>query len=141
MGGGVAWVIKKKGGKEIESEAITKAPGPVGKAILTTGGKLKARHVIHATTMKNPAEKISTKNVRMATRAALECVQENEIKSIAFPGMGTGVGGVDKKEAALVMVEEIKRFLDEGGKLKRVILVGYEEEMYEAFREAVALGL
>jgi O-acetyl-ADP-ribose deacetylase (regulator of RNase III) len=131
MGGGVAWVIKKNGGQGIEDEAVEQAPIPVGSAVLTTGGTLKAKHVIHATTMTEPAQRIDVENVRKSTMAALECASKNGIKSIAFPGMGTGVGGVDRREAAEAMVEAIGNFSD--STLFEVILVGYEKEMYEAF--------
>lgn len=137
MGGGVAWAIKKKGESTIEREAMEKAPIDLGNAALTTGGNLKAKHVIHATTMPRPAMRIGVENVKKATRAALKCAYDNGIKSIAFPGMGTGVGGVDKGEAARSMVEAIKEFLDECGGLKKIVLIGYEEEMYRAFEGVV----
>lgn len=132
MGGGVAWVIKKKGGQEIEDEAVAKAPIPVGTAVLTTGGTLKAKHVIHATTMEEPAKRIGIGNVRKATEAALLCASQNNIKTIAFPGMGTGVGGVDPQEAAEAMVEVIKNYSDSD--IEEVVLVGYEAKMHEAFQ-------
>ena len=135
MGGGVAWVIKKKGGQLIEDEAVENAPIPIGSAVLTTGGSLLARHVIHATTMKEPAQRIGVENVRKATAAALLCASSNGIKSIAFPGMGTGVGGVGPAEAAQAMVEVIRNFSDSS--IEEVVLVGYEAEMYEAFKRSV----
>ncbi len=137
MGGGVAWVIKKKGGQEIEDEAVKQALIPVGSAVLTTGGNLKAKHVIHATTMTEPAQRIGVDNVRRATAAALECAERNGLKSIAFPGMGTGVGGVRPGEAARAMVEEIQGFSEKISALAEVVLIGYEEEMYAAMLQAV----
>ena len=70
MGGGVAGVIKRIGGFEIEKEAVSKAPIPVGDAVVTTAGKLPCKYVIHAPTMKQPAMRIGVENVRLATRAA-----------------------------------------------------------------------
>jgi O-acetyl-ADP-ribose deacetylase (regulator of RNase III) len=135
MGGGVAWVIKRAGGQEIEDEAVAKAPIEVGSAVITTGGSLEAKHVIHATTMKEPAMRIGIDNVKMATEAALNCASENGIKSIAFPGMGTGVGGVDPYEAAGAMVDVIRSFNDTT--IEEVILTGHEKEMFKAFQRAV----
>jgi O-acetyl-ADP-ribose deacetylase (regulator of RNase III) len=135
MGGGVAWVIKKKGGQDIEDEAVAKAPIPIGSAVLTTGGSLKARHVIHATTMTEPAQRIGVENVRKATATALLYASQNNIKTIAFPGMGTGVGGVDPRVAAKTMVEVIRSF--SGSAIKEVVLVGFEREMFEAFQKSV----
>ena len=137
MGGGVAWVIKKKGGQEIEDEAVKQALVPVGSAVLTTGGSLKAKHVIHATTMTEPAQRIDVDNVRRATATALECAERNGLKSIAFPGMGTGVGGVRPGEAARAMVEVIRGFAGKSSSIESVILIGYEEEMYAAMLQAV----
>ncbi|MEE8401792.1 MAG: macro domain-containing protein, partial [Candidatus Hydrothermarchaeaceae archaeon] len=114
MGGGVAWTIKKNGGQVIEEVAVKTAPIPVGSAVLTTGGRLKASYIIHATTMKEPAQRIDVENVKLATAAALECAAQNGLKSIAFPGMGTGVGGVNPGEAANAMVEVIRRFSERG---------------------------
>lgn len=136
MGGGVAGAIREKGGIDIEREAISQAPIPIGHAVITKAGLLPCRFVIHAPTMENPASLIDEDNVREATRAALECADENNLKIIAFPGMGTGVGGVPKDKAAEVMVEEIKKFGSRS--LEEVILVGYDNEMVKAFKEALS---
>ena len=109
MGGGVAYHIKKAGGKTIEEEAVSKAPIPVGSAVLTTGGRLKAKHVIHAPTMRLPAMRIKAENARLATAAALSLAREKGFRKIAFPGMGTGVGGLDLEEAAEAMISEMEK--------------------------------
>ncbi len=137
MGGGVAGAIKRVGGVEIEEEARRYAPVPVGKAIATTGGRLKARYVIHAPTMERPAMRIGIKNVELATRAALEKAEELEIESIAFPGMGTGVGGVPYEEAAKTMVRTILEHIDRGTKLRRILLVAIDPELAHAFCRAL----
>jgi len=130
MGGGVALAIKRKGGKEIEAEARRKAPIPLGKAIATQAGKLKCKYVIHSPTMEKPAQKIPLENVRLATRAALELARKLKVKSIAFPGMGTGVGGVRAEDAARVMIEECKKFED-----LEIRLVAWDENLYQAFKK------
>ncbi len=134
MGGGVALAIKRAGGDEIEREAIRRAPIPVGSAIATTAGRLKARFVIHAPTMETPAKIINTENVEKATYGALECAKNLGIRSVAFPGMGTGVGRVSKKDAAKCMVSVIKRFIDrEESDLDTIILVGFDNELVKEF--------
>jgi O-acetyl-ADP-ribose deacetylase (regulator of RNase III) len=135
MSGGVALAIKNAGGKIIEEEAIRKAPIPLGCATATTAGGLRARYVIHAPTMKNPAERIDAGNVAYAVRAALLCAEKLGIESIAFPGMGTGVGGVKKDDATRVMIEEIINFFNEGKRvnLKKIILIGFDDELYNEF--------
>jgi len=129
MGGGVALSIKAAGGREIEDEAVVKSPIPVGSAIATTAGRLKCKYVIHAPTMARPAERTSAENVRKAVRAALKTASSLGAKRIAFPGMGTGVGGVDHDTAARVMIDEMKNSSD-----MDIVLVGYTDEMAEAFR-------
>ncbi|OYT40685.1 MAG: O-acetyl-ADP-ribose deacetylase [Candidatus Altiarchaeales archaeon ex4484_43] len=138
MGGGVAGAIKGAGGDEIEREAIEHAPIKVGEAIATTAGKLPADFVIHAPTMEMPAQKISIENVERATYGALECAKNLGIKSIAFPGMGTGVGGVAKEDAAKCMVNTIRRFLNtEKPNLSTIVLVGFDNELVKEFRESL----
>ncbi len=138
MGGGVAGAIRRKGGKVIEDEAISKAPVDVGDAVATGAGKLKAKYVIHAPTMKYPASATDEKSVRLATRAALKVARQLGVKSIAFPGMGTGVGGVPYHVAANAMCDEIKSFLDVNGPPPSLIeLVAYDNDLYRAFESAV----
>jgi len=113
MGGGVARALKVAGGEEIEKEATSKAPIPVGSAIATTAGRLKAKYVIHAPTMERPGGYTNYEYVYKAVKAALKVATEKNIKSIAFPGFGTGIGGLDKNKAAKTMVNAIEDFLSE----------------------------
>jgi len=137
MGGGVAGAIRRIGGIEIEEEAIKKAPVPVGKAIYTTAGKLNAKWVIHAPTMERPAMRIPDENVALATYAALSLANEMGIKSIALPALGTGVGGVNRKIAAQLMVEEIKKHIDNGTSLQKIILCDIHDEQAIAFKKSL----
>ena len=137
MGGGVAGAIKRVGGKEIEDEAVKHAPVPVGEAVATGTGKLKSKHVIHAPTMERPAMRIDETNVRLSMKGALKCAAGLRIRSIAFPGMGTGVGGLGIKEAAKVMVSEVKKHIDEGTTLKQTVFVGFKNDLTRAFERAV----
>jgi len=141
MGGGVAGAILRAGGREIQEEALKYAPVPVGKAVATKAGKLKAKYVIHAPTMERPAMRIRKENVQLATRGALECAEQLKIGSVAFPGMGTGVGGLKPKEAAQVMTQEIKKHIDKGTTLKQIILVGFTEDLTRAFQKALKTSI
>jgi O-acetyl-ADP-ribose deacetylase (regulator of RNase III) len=127
MGGGSAGAIKRAGGKIIEDEVVAQAPLEVGKAVATTAGKLPYKAVIHAPTMETPAEKAQDYNVAMSVRGALLLADDQKMKSIAMPGMGTGIGSFPKKEAARVMLEEIKKF--EPISLEKVILIDVDEEL------------
>ncbi|NPB02199.1 MAG: macro domain-containing protein [Methanopyri archaeon] len=137
MGGGVAAAIKEAGGEIIEEEAMEKAPIPVGQAVETTAGDLDAEYVIHAPTMERPAQRTTVDKVRKATEAALRKADELGVGSVAFPGMGTGVGGVPYEEAAEAMVDVIERLAPELENVGTVYLVGYDEELAEAFRSAL----
>jgi len=132
MGGGVAGVIKRIGGIKIENEAVSKAPIPVGEAVATTAGCLPCKYVIHAPTMKQPAMRIGIDNVKSATKAALDCALKNGIKTIAMPGMGTGVGGVSKSDAAREMIKVAKEYEN---KFDKIILVGYSKDLANEFRK------
>ena len=133
MGGGVALAIKRAGGDIIEKEAMGHAPIRVGQAVKTTAGKLKAGWVIHAPTMRFPAMKIRPVNVRKATAAALGLAGKESIRTLAFPGMGTGVGCVSYPEAAEAMVGEIEKRKHH---FDRIFLVGLDRELVKVFREA-----
>jgi len=138
MGGGVAAAIKRKGGEEIEWEARQYAPVEVGDAIATRAGRLPARYVIHAPTMERPAMRIESSNVAKAVYAALRKANELSLTSIAFPGMGTGVGGVPYSEAAKVMIKTIIEFVKEHKtSLKRILLVAIDNELYREFCKAM----
>jgi O-acetyl-ADP-ribose deacetylase (regulator of RNase III) len=137
MGGGVAGAILRAGGKEIQEEASRKAPVPIGRAVATTAGRLQAKYVIHAPTMELPAMPTNKQKVRLATKGALECAKQLDIRSIAFPGMGTGVGGLNVKEAAEVMIAEAKSHIESGTPLKKIVLVGFDSFLIEAFKDEV----
>ena len=134
MGAGVAGAIKRKGGVEIEQEAISKGPIEHGGAIATTAGKLKARYVIHAAVMgqnlKTDAEKI-----RQATRNSLLRAGELGIKSIAFPAFGTGVGGFPLGECARVMISAVRQYSARKTGLERVVFALFDQLAYETFKQ------
>jgi O-acetyl-ADP-ribose deacetylase (regulator of RNase III) len=133
MGGGVAGVIKRAAGGQVEKEAIEQAPIPVGKAVLTSAGKLPFKGIIHAPTMEQPAMRIPAENVAKATLAALQLADDKGFSSIALPGMGAGVGGVAKEEAAKVMIETIKAFPAKS--IQTVILVDIDPGMIKAWED------
>jgi O-acetyl-ADP-ribose deacetylase (regulator of RNase III) len=140
MGGGVAGVIKRAAGRQVEDEARRQAPIAVGTAVLTSGGTTKFKSIIHAPTMPRPAMRIPSANVALATRAALALADQHEFQSIALPGMGTGVGGVSHGDAAATMVREIRSYSPRS--LKSVILVDVDEAMTAAWgQELMADGV
>lgn len=132
MDGGVAGAIKRVGGIEIEKEAVSKAPIEVGNAVVTTAGTLPCKYVIHAPTMRQPAMRIGVENVKLATKAALNLASKLNLKSIAIPGMGTGVGGVPIDDAAKAIVKIAKEFEN---KFEKIILIDRNDEMIKSFHQ------
>ena len=134
MGGGVAGALKRAGGKEIEDEAVKKGPIPIGEAIVTAAGKLKAKYIIHAAVMgqdlKTDAEKI-----RQATKNSLLRADELGIKSIVFPALGTGVGGFPLDECARIMIGQVHQHSTRITELRRVVFALYDEPAYQAFKQ------
>ena len=140
MGGGVAGALKRVGGKEIEVEAIAKGPAPIGEAVVTGAGKLKAKYIIHAAVMgqdlKTDAEKIGR-----ATKNSLVRGDELGIKSIAFPALGTGVGGFSLNECARIMISQVRQYSAGETQLERVVFVLYDEPVYQAFKQELETQL
>ena len=139
MGGGVAGVIKRAAGPEVDEEARRQAPIPVGTAVVTSGGRTKYQAIIHAPTMPEPAMRIDPQNVALATRAALALADARGFASVAIPGMGTGVGGVAHTDAAAMMIEEIRTFVPHA--LQTVVLVDVDLAMVQAWRDALKESL
>jgi O-acetyl-ADP-ribose deacetylase (regulator of RNase III) len=133
MGSGVAGALKRAGGPEVETEALDRGPIPVGEAVATTAGKLRAKHVIHAAVMGQDL-RTDAEKVRQATVNSLLRADELGLESIAFPALGTGVGGFPLDECARIMIEEVRRHLAEGSGLSRVIFVLYDEPAYLVFQ-------
>jgi O-acetyl-ADP-ribose deacetylase (regulator of RNase III) len=137
MGAGVAGAIKRAGGAEIEREAMNKGPIPVGEAVATGAGRLKARYVIHAAAMGQDlctdAEKI-----RAATINSLKRADELRVNRIAFPALGTGVGGFSYQQAAEVMIGAIRGYLAGQTGLEEVVLALYGQQAYGAFADELA---
>ncbi len=132
MGGGVAGAIKRAGGGEIEAEAVKKGPVPVGEAVVTGAGKLKARYVIHAAVMGQDLETDAEK-IRQATRSSLLRGDELGIKSIAFPALGTGVGGFSLSECARIMIGEVSQYSTTETGLERVVFVCWQSAQWDTF--------
>ncbi len=130
MGGGVAAAIKRAGGKQIEFEAMERAPIPIGRTVVTSAGKMPCEYVVHAPTMKMPLQRTDADKIRKAMKAALQVASELEIKSLAVPGMGTGTGKVPKEEAARAMVEVAKKY--DGTTLQELTFVDLDQEMVQA---------
>ena len=135
MGAGVAGALKRAGGEEIEREAVGLGPVPVGTAVATGAGRLRARHVIHGAVMGQDLRTNATL-VAATARACLALADELGCASLALPAFGTGVGGFPLDECARLLVSEAGAF--EGETLRRVIFAVYGPEAARAFTQALA---
>ncbi len=137
MGGGVAGAIKRAGGQGIEDEAVRQAPIPVGEAVVTGAGSLKARYVIHAAVMATDLVTDADK-IRSATRNSLRRAEELGLKSIAFPALGTGVGRFPYEKVAEIMIDTVSDYLAGDSGLEEVIFALFDDEAFEAFETRLA---
>lgn len=137
MGGGVAGAILRRGGRIIQDECDRIGHCPVGWAVITTGGRLKARHVIHAVGPRL-GEGNEDEKLRNATLNSLKVADKNRLRSIAFPAISTGIFGFPKERCAEIMLTTVKSYIvvDRTG-LKQVIFCLYDDEAYNIFLETL----
>jgi O-acetyl-ADP-ribose deacetylase (regulator of RNase III) len=137
MGAGVAGALKRAGGVEIEREAVAKGPIPLGEAVATGAGRLRARHVIHGAVMGQDL-RTSADLIRRTTASCLRVADELGCASLALPAFGTGVGGFPLAECARIMVEAVRAHAPRS--LRRVVLAVFGEEARRAFEAAAGAG-
>jgi O-acetyl-ADP-ribose deacetylase (regulator of RNase III) len=135
-GGGVAGAISREGGPEVQAESDRLAPVGLGEAVETSAGEMPSRWVIHAATMELGGP-TSAQIIRNATAATLAKADELGARSLALVAFGTGVGGFPLDEAAQIEVEEVRRHLEGGSDLERVVFAVRGEEAETAFRAAI----
>ncbi len=133
LGGGVAGAIRRKGGDTIQRECNAIGSIPVGGAAITSGGKLKAGHVIHAASMELGG-RTAARDLRSSTAHSLRIAAEKGLKTIAFPAIGTGIAGFPLKECAEIMLEEVVAHLKRGTTLEKIYFVLFDEPALDAFQ-------
>jgi len=132
LGGGVAGAIRRKGGPEIQRECDKAGGTFVGGAVITTGGNLKARHVIHAVgpRMGEGGEDEKLKNANLNS---LKLADENNLKSIAFPAISTGIFGFDIERCAEIMLQTTIDYLRAKTGLEKVVFCLFGRDAYQVF--------
>jgi O-acetyl-ADP-ribose deacetylase (regulator of RNase III) len=137
MATGVGGAIKRAGGDAIEFAAVRQAPVSIGDAIVTPAGNLAARAVIHAVSLDRDRRTNAT-IIDAAVRNALARAREIGVTSIAFPALGTGVGGFPLDEAALVTVRAVRDELPNCPTIQHVTFAMRGAAAYQAFDAALA---
>lgn len=134
LGGGVAGAIRNKGGDKIQEECNKIGGSFVGGAVITTGGNLKARHVIHAVGPRM-GEGDEDAKLRNAVTNSLKLMDERGLKTIAFPAISTGIFGYPIERCANVMISTAKKYLAGETQIREVVFCLYSEPDYKVFNK------
>ena len=134
LGGGVAGAIRRKGGPEIQSECNEIGMIPVGGAAITSGGKLKARYVIHAASMELGG-RTEAHALRSSTAHSLRIAAQKGLKTIAFPAVGTGIAGFPIPECAQIMLREVVEHLKKPTSLEMIYFALFDEQALSEFEK------
>lgn len=137
-GGGVDGAIHRAGGKKILEECIKirnkQGKCETGEAVITTGGLLKAKYVIHTVgPIWNGGSMNEEKLLKNCYINSLKLAISNEIKTIAFPSISTGVYRFPKEKASSIAISTVKEFLTSDDSILKVIFVCFDEENYELY--------
>ncbi|MEM3737589.1 MAG: macro domain-containing protein [Candidatus Bathyarchaeia archaeon] len=133
LGGGVAGAIRRKGGPKIQEECDRIGGTHVGGAVITTGGNLKAKYVIHAVGPRRGDENEDEK-LKYATLNSLRLADQYNLKSIAFPAISTGVFGFPIQRCAEIMLSATVEYLKGITGLEKVIFCLYSPEAFQVFK-------
>jgi len=145
-GGGVDGAIHRRGGPRILQECrriretIYPRGLPAGEAVMTTGGNLKARFVIHTVgPVWKGGESGEPQLLSNAYRNSLKIAREKGLKSISFPSISTGAYGYPVTKASKVALETVKEFLESNKGLQSVVFVLFSEPDLEVYEEGMKL--
>ncbi len=137
LGAGVAGAIKAKGGPRIQEECNAIGGTFVGGGVITTGGNLQARHVIHAVGPRK-GEGNEDEKLENATLNSLKVADENKLSSITFPAISTGIFGFPKERCAEIMLGAVNDYLKKGDTgLKKVVFCLHGASSHEIFSDTL----
>jgi len=134
LGGGVAGAIRRKGGPIIQEECNKIGGTFVGGAVITTGGNLKAKHVIHAVGPRM-GEGDEDNKLMNAVLNSLKLMDQHGLKTIAFPAISTGIFGYPIDRCAKVMILTVKEYLAGETQIKEVLFCLFSDSDYEVFNK------
>ncbi len=135
-GGGVDGAIHRAAGPDLLSECRKLNGCETGQAKITKGYNLKARYVIHTV---GPVWRGggNDEHALLAScyQSCLTIAKENKLKTVAFPGISTGIYGFPIDQASLIAVKETERFLSKNTYPENVIFVAFSDSIYETYRK------
>ncbi|MFT3682472.1 MAG: O-acetyl-ADP-ribose deacetylase [Ferruginibacter sp.] len=137
-GGGVDGAIHRAGGPAILEDCrkiVARQGGcKTAEAVITTGGNLPAKFVIHTVgPVWNGGKKKEEELLANAYRNSLELAVANKVNTIAFPNISTGIYGFPKEMAAFIAVDTVKQFLETNSIIEEVIFVCFDEENFSLY--------
>jgi O-acetyl-ADP-ribose deacetylase (regulator of RNase III) len=133
-GGGVDGAIHRAGGPGILAELKANHKGcPTGSAVITGGGRLKAKHVIHAVGPRYSGSPGDAVLLAGAYRKSLELCSQNGIEAIAFPSISTGIYGYPVEEAARIALHTVADYLRDHPEIKLVRFVLFDSNTLEVY--------
>ncbi len=141
-GGGVDGAIHRTGGSVILAECreIVARQGrcATGEAVITSGGNLPARYVIHTVgPIWRGGNNKEPQLLQNAYLNSLNLAVENDVKTIAFPNISTGVYGYPKEKAAQIAIEAVKKYLENDSRISQVYFVCFDSENYKLYKKLV----
>lgn len=137
-GGGVDGAIHRSGGPTLMSELRAKYKGcPTGSAVITGGGNLKAKYVIHAVGPRYSGSPQDAELLSSAYRKSLELCAQNKISSIAFPSISTGIYGYPVEEASRIALKTVMDYLKEHPEMKLVRFVLFDSKTFNVYKESL----
>jgi O-acetyl-ADP-ribose deacetylase (regulator of RNase III) len=137
LGAGVAGAIRRAGGPTIQEECDRHGRIKVGQAAVTGAGQLSVRWVIHAAAMGD--EPVSERSIRESTEASLALAVEHNAKRIAFPVLGSGIGGFGFVEAATIM-RDVVRSSPQAKRLDEIVFYGFLPEHVAELERLIGVG-
>jgi len=136
LGGGVAGAIRTHGGPTIQEECNRIGPIEVGEAVITPGGNLKAKYVIH-TAGPVLGEGNEDKKLELATVNSLKIASREKINSIAFPAISTGIFHFPIKKCSQIMLKSAIEYLKKNELPSEIIFCLFGEKSYGFFNETL----
>ncbi len=134
LGGGVAGAIRRKGGPKIQEECDRIGYCPVGGAVITSAGNLKAKYVVHAVGPRY-GEGDEDNKLKNATFNSLKIADQYKVKTIAFPAISTGIFGFPKDRCAEIMLSTAVEYLKGQTGIEKVVFCLYDDETFRVFQE------
>jgi O-acetyl-ADP-ribose deacetylase (regulator of RNase III) len=137
-GGGVDGAIHRAGGPALMSELKARYKGcPTGSAVITGGGNLKAKFVIHAVGPRYSGSPKDPELLSGAYRKSLELCTQNKISSIAFPSISTGIYGYPVDEASRIALKTVVDYLKDHSEIKLVRFILFDSRTFDVYKESL----